>query len=48
MLIDHREVPTLNTEVTTTLKYLSNVWRSLDFILINFEVELDLLRTLYS
>ena len=32
----------LNTEVTSPLKYLSNFWRSLDLLLINWEVELDL------
>ena len=31
---------TINAEVP--LKYLSNFWRSLDLILINWEIELDL------
>ena len=35
-------VPTLNVEATIPLKYLRNVWRSLDFQLIKFEIELDL------
>ena len=35
-------VPTLNVEVTTPLKYLSNFWRSLDLLLINCEIGLDL------
>ena len=37
-------VPTLNVEVTTPLKYLSNLWRSLDLPLIKCEIELDLTR----
>ena len=32
----------LNTETTVPLKYLSNFWRSLNFSLINCEMELDL------
>ena len=32
----------LDAEVVAPLKYLSNLWRSLDFPLINCEVELDL------
>ena len=32
----------LKAEVVVPLKYLSNVWRSLDLHLINFEIELDL------
>ena len=35
-------VPTLHIEVTIPLKYLSNFWRSLDFPLINCDIELDL------
>ena len=35
-------VPTLNIEITTPLKYLSNFWRFLDLTLINCEIELDL------
>ena len=35
-------IPPLNTEVTIPLKYLRNVWSSLDLPLINCEVELDL------
>ena len=33
---------TLDTEVVVPLKYLSNVWRFLDLLLINCEIELDL------
>ena len=33
----------LDIEVVVTLKYLSNFWRSLDLLLINCEVELDLI-----
>ena len=32
----------LDTEIVVPLKYLSNFWRSLDFSLINCEIELDL------
>ena len=32
----------LDAEVTVPLKYLSNIWRSLDLILINCEIKLDL------
>ena len=32
----------LNAEVVVKLKYLSNFWRSLDLLLINCEIELDL------
>ena len=32
----------LDAEVVVQLKYLSNFWRSLDLLLINFEIELDL------
>ena len=35
-------VPTLNVEVTTPLKYLSDFWRFLDLPLINCEIELHL------
>ena len=35
-------VPVLNVEVIISLKYLSNIWRSLVFPLINCETELDL------
>ena len=35
-------VSILNVEVTISLKYLSNFWRSFDLSLINFEIELDL------
>ena len=35
-------IPPWNTEVTIPLKYLNNLWRSLDLPLINCEVELDL------
>ena len=35
-------VKPLNTDIAIPLKYLSNFWRSLDFPLINSEVELDL------
>ena len=33
----------LNAEIIVPLKYLSNFWRSFDFPLIKFEIELDLL-----
>ena len=33
--------PPLNTEAVVSLKYLSNLWRSLDLHLINCEIELD-------
>ena len=32
----------LDVEVVVPLKYLSNFWRSLDLLLINCEIELDL------
>ena len=32
----------LDTEVVAPLKYLSNVWRSVDLPLVNYEIELDL------
>ena len=32
----------LNAEVNVPLKYVINFWRSLDFSLINWEIELDL------
>ena len=35
-------VPTLNVELTISLRYLSNFWRFLDLPLINYEIELDL------
>ena len=35
---------TLNREIAIPLKHLSYFWRSLDLPLINFEIELDLLR----
>ena len=35
-------VTTLNVEVIIPFKYLTNFWRSLDFSLINCEIELDL------
>ena len=38
-------VPSLNIEVTISLTYLINFWRSLGFSLMNSEVELDLLWT---
>ena len=38
-------VPTLHVEVTITLKYLSNFWRSLDLPLMDCEIELNLLWT---
>ena len=41
---DQPPVPSLNVEVTISLKFL---WRSLDLPLINCEVELDLLWTKY-
>ena len=31
----------LNTEFIVSLKYLSNFWRSLDFPLVKFKVQLD-------
>ena len=31
-----------DAEVVAPLKYLSNFWRSLNLLLINFEIELDL------
>ena len=34
---------TIDAEVTVPLKYLSNVQRSLDLLLINCEIELDFL-----
>ena len=37
-------VPTLNVEITITLKYLCNLWRFFHLSLINCETELDLLR----
>ena len=40
-------VSTLNVEVTIPLKYLSNFWRFLDLSLINCEIELDLLWSVY-
>ena len=39
---DQRSVPTGKVEVTIPPKYLSNFWKSLDFLLINCEIELDL------
>ena len=33
----------LNKEVAVPLKYLSKSWRSLDFLLINCEIELDMI-----
>ena len=38
-LLDNKR---LETEVNVSLKYLSNFWRSIDFVLINYEIELDL------
>ena len=35
-------VPTWNVEATVPLKHLNNFWRSLDLLLINCEIELDL------
>ena len=35
-------VPALNAEVTISLKYLRNFWRSLEMSLINCEVQFDL------
>ena len=37
--------PFLNVEVTVPLRYISYLWRSLEFPLINCEIELDLLWT---
>ena len=39
---DQPPVPPLNTETIAGLKYFSNMWKSLDFPLINFKIELDL------
>ena len=38
-------VPTLHVEVTITLKYLSNFWRSLDLPMMDCEIQLNLLWT---
>ena len=37
----------LDAEIIVPLKYLSNFWRSFDFLLIKFEIELDLLWSRY-
>ena len=37
----------LDAEVVVPLKYLSNFWRSLDLLLINCEMKLDLLWSKY-
>ena len=37
----------LDAEIIVPLKYLSNFWRSFDFPLIKFEIELDLLWSRY-
>ena len=37
----------LDIEIIVPLKYLSNFWRSFDFLLIKFEIELDLLWSRY-
>ena len=34
---------TLETDAVVSLQYLSNLWRSLDLLLINCKIELDLL-----
>ena len=39
---DQPPVPPLNTKTIAGLKYFSNMWKSLDFPLINFKIELDL------
>ena len=39
---DQPLVPPLNTETVAGLKYFSNIWKSLDLSLINWEIELEM------